>query len=183
MLKLSLTYRFLRFLGLNYSEEEYGQVTIYKVFKRVIKTYRDGFLLKYVMESWLLAPILPRMLGPWIVRRIGAKVGKNVFIGSKVWIDSGHADMLILEDHVHIAGVIIGLDSLVNKDIPDNSVYAGVPARYICSFDDYVIRMTNYSDRMRSLYKIDKLKVMDHDLAKKNYIDFLKEKNNSSDIS
>ena len=55
--KLSLTFRMLRALGLNYSEEEYGQVSLWKVIKRVAKTYRDGFLLKYMMNSWLLSPI------------------------------------------------------------------------------------------------------------------------------
>jgi acetyltransferase-like isoleucine patch superfamily enzyme len=104
MSKLTLTYRFLRFIGLNYSEDEYGQISFIKVIQRVFKTYRDGFLLKFLMESWLLAPLLPRRIRPWIVKKIGANVGKNVFIGSKVWFDSGHADMLILEDHVHIAG-------------------------------------------------------------------------------
>ena len=58
--KLSLTYRFMRRIGLNYSEEEYGQVTLWQVIKRVLKTYRDGFLLKFFMDSWLLAcTILP----------------------------------------------------------------------------------------------------------------------------
>ena len=104
MSNLSRTYRFLRLLGLNYSEDEYGQISFFKVLKKVFKTYRDGFLLKFLMESWLLSPLLPRKIRPWIVKKIGAKVGKNVFIGSKVWIDSGHADMLILEDYVHIAG-------------------------------------------------------------------------------
>jgi hypothetical protein len=97
MSNLSRTYRFLRLLGLNYSEDEYGQISFFKILKRVFKTYRDGFLLKFLMESWLLSPLLPRKIRPWIVKKIGAKVGKNVFIGSKVWIDSGHADMLILD--------------------------------------------------------------------------------------
>lgn len=101
---LSLTYKFLRAIGLNYSEEEYGQVSLWNVIKKVYKTYRNGFLLKFFMNSWLLAPISPRKLRPWVVKKIGAKVGKNVFIGANVWIDSGHADMIILEDHVHIAG-------------------------------------------------------------------------------
>jgi acetyltransferase-like isoleucine patch superfamily enzyme len=102
--KLSLTYRFLRIVGLNYSEKEYGQISLWKVMMRVFKTYRDGFLLKFLMNSWFLAPFSPRKIRPWVLKKIGATVGKNVFIGSKVWIDSGHADMLILEDHVHIAG-------------------------------------------------------------------------------
>ena len=102
--KLSLTYRFLRAIGLNYSEEEYGQISILTLIKRVLKTYRDGFLLKYGMNSWLLSPILPRKLRPSILRKIGCKVGKNVFIGDNVKVDAGHADLIILEDHVHVAG-------------------------------------------------------------------------------
>jgi len=104
MQKLSLTYRFLRAIGLNYSEEEYGQVSLYKTIKRICKTYKDTFLTKFLLDSFIFSPIAPRKFRPWVLRRIGCKVGKNVFIGSKVWIDTGHANMIILEDHVHIAG-------------------------------------------------------------------------------
>ncbi len=52
--RLSFTYRLLRRLGLNYSEDEYGQVTLWRVIKQVSKTYRDVFLLKYIMERELI---------------------------------------------------------------------------------------------------------------------------------
>lgn len=104
MKDLSIVYRFLKFIGLNYSEEEYGHVSLWQVIKRVCKTYRDGFLLKFCMNSWLLSPLLPRKIRPQILRTIGCHIGKNVFIGSNVWIDTGHANMIVLEDHVHIAG-------------------------------------------------------------------------------
>lgn len=102
--KLSLTYRFLRGIGLNYSEEEYGQVSLWGVFKRATKTYRDSFLLKFVMNSWLLSPILPRKVRPWVLKKIGCHVGKDIFVGDSVKIDSGHADHIYIEDHAHIAG-------------------------------------------------------------------------------
>ena len=102
--KLSLTFRMLRILGLNYSEEEYGQVSLWKVIKRVAKTYRDGFLLKYMMNSWLLSPISSRKLRPWVLRKIGCKVGRDVFIGDSVKVDSGHADLIYIGDHAHITG-------------------------------------------------------------------------------
>jgi len=102
--KLSKTYLFLRKIGLNYSEQEYGQVTLGKVFKKVWKTYRNAFLLKYFMHSVVLSPIEPRKVRPWVLRKIGCKVGKGVFIGDHVIIDSGHADLITIEDHVHIAG-------------------------------------------------------------------------------
>ena len=38
------------------------------------------------------------------MRRMGCKVGKGCFIGDNVRIDTGHADMITLEDNVSIAG-------------------------------------------------------------------------------
>lgn len=100
--ELSFSYRILKLLGFNYPEEEYGQVSLWVVFKRVLKTYRDSFLLKYLMNSWILSPIEPRKIRPWVLRVIGCSVGKDVFIGSQVWIDAGHADLITLEEHSHL---------------------------------------------------------------------------------
>lgn len=128
--KLSFTYRALRAIGLNYSEEEYGQVSIWQVIKRVYTTYRDGFLLKYVMHSWLLSPILPRKVRPWVLKKIGCHVGKDIFVGDSVKIDSGHADLIYIEDHAHIAG---GTRLLCHqRDLRDYKVgddYAKLPYR------------------------------------------------------
>ena len=46
---------------------------------------------------------------------------------------------------------IIGASSLINKDIPDNSVAAGIPAKVICSFDEFVEKrrkLTKYPDQL-----------------------------------
>lgn len=102
--KLSLMFRTLRKLGFNYSEEAYGQVTLWQVIKRVNKTYSDSFLMKYTMNSWLLSPFLPRKVRPWCLKKVGCHVGKGCFIGDNVIIDTGHADMITLEDSVSIAG-------------------------------------------------------------------------------
>lgn len=104
MKKLSTTYKILRKLGLNYSEKEYGQVSLWIVIKRVHKTYRDSFLMKFVMNSWLLSPFLPRRVRPWVLKRVGCHVGKGCFVGDNVRIDTGHSDMITLEDNVSIAG-------------------------------------------------------------------------------
>ena len=57
------------------------------------------------------------------------KIGDNVFIGSHT---------TILGDVNIGSNVIIGACSLVNRDIPNGVVVGGVPAKVICSFDDFV---------------------------------------------
>ena len=59
------------------------------------------------------------------------RIGDNVFIGSGTRILGG----------VSVgSNCIIGAGSLVIRDIPDNCVAAGVPARVIGSFEDYLER-------------------------------------------
>lgn len=102
--KYSFAYRMLRKLGFHYSEDEYGQVSIWQVIKKVLQTYRRSFYLKFFMNSWLLSPFLPRRVRPWALKRIGCHVGKGCFIGDNVRIDGGHAEMITLEDGVSVAG-------------------------------------------------------------------------------
>lgn len=56
------------------------------------------------------------------------KIGNNCFIGSGARIMGG----------VKIGNnCIVGAASVVTKDVPDNSVVAGMPARIICTIDDF----------------------------------------------
>lgn len=59
------------------------------------------------------------------------EVMDNVFIG---------ADSTIMPNVRIGKNVVIGAHSVVTKDCEDNSVYAGVPARRIGSFDDFVAK-------------------------------------------
>ena len=56
-------------------------------------------------------------------------IGDNVFIG---------ANSLILYDVTIGNNVIVGAGSIITKDLPDNSVCAGVPCKVIGSFEDFV---------------------------------------------
>ena len=66
-------------------------------------------------------------------RRGPIDIGDNVFIGS---------NCTILYDVKIGNNVIIGAGSLVNRDIPDGSVAAGVPCRVIGKFDEYKKKVT-----------------------------------------
>lgn len=56
-------------------------------------------------------------------------IGNNVFIG---------ANTKILYDVKIGDNVIIAAGSIVNKDIEDNSVVAGIPAKKVGTFDDFI---------------------------------------------
>lgn len=56
-------------------------------------------------------------------------IGNNVFIG---------AESVVLPN-VNIGdNVVIGANSTVTKNIPSNSVYAGNPAKFICTIEEYI---------------------------------------------
>ncbi|WP_297092247.1 acyltransferase [uncultured Draconibacterium sp.] len=103
MAKTSITYRFLKFIGLNFSEEEYGDISFFKAIYRALKGIKNALLLKYCMYSVILSPLNYRKIRPIIWRWIGAQVGEDTFIGYEVWMDFNNAGLIEIEDHVHIA--------------------------------------------------------------------------------
>jgi galactoside O-acetyltransferase len=56
-------------------------------------------------------------------------VGKNCFIGCRSVILPG----VTIGDNV-----IIGAGSIVNTDVPSNTVAAGSPCKVICTLDEYI---------------------------------------------
>lgn len=101
MTKLSFTFRTLRALGFNYSEEEYGQISIVQAMRKFFGNIYHALLLS-MMDWVILEPFNPRKLRPFFLRRLGCKVGKGVFIGDHVRIDQNHANLITIEDKVHI---------------------------------------------------------------------------------
>ena len=67
--------------------------------------------------------------------RVGPiRIGNNSFLGNNI---------IVLSNTTIGSNTIIGAGSVVTKDIPDNTVYAGNPARFIYSFEEYVQRIEN----------------------------------------
>ncbi|MDO8667865.1 MAG: acyltransferase [bacterium] len=88
-----------------------------------------------------------------IVAKYGVEIGDNVQIGSHCSVYSystidDKSGKVVLGDNCRIGthssimpgikigeNAIIGAHSFVNKDVPANSVFVGVPAKFICSVD------------------------------------------------
>ena len=67
----------------------------------------------------------------------GTKLGR-VCIGDNVFIGTG---CIILCNTRIGSNVVVGAGSVVTRDLPDDGVYAGAPAKRICSIEEYRRKM------------------------------------------
>lgn len=74
-------------------------------------------------------------------------IGNNVFIGFNAIILPGTK----IGDNV-----IVGAGSIVKGSLKSNSVYAGVPVKYICSIEDYANKNKDKFIYTKHLYPVDK---------------------------
>lgn len=80
--------------------------------------------------------------GLWVVRNIypkysGADLIKPITVGNNVHIGIGATIM----PGVHIGNnCVIGCGAIVTRDIPDNSIAVGIPAKVIESIEEYVAK-------------------------------------------
>jgi acetyltransferase-like isoleucine patch superfamily enzyme len=80
------------------------------------------------------------------------KIGNNCFLGYRT----------IILPNVSIGNnCIIGAGSIVSKNIPDNSVAAGVPAKVICTIDEYYEKCKSQLHPTVGMSKADKKKYYD----------------------
>lgn len=102
MSKTSFTFKLLKKIGLNFSEGDYGDISLVKAFKRASKNLINAIILKYCMYSVLLSPLNYRLIRPKLWRLMGAKVGKGAFIGYEVWMDFNNTNLISIGEGAHI---------------------------------------------------------------------------------
>lgn len=129
-IRVSRTYKMLCKLGYTYPVKDYGDVTAGKVIKHFFTNMHHRWLIN--MMNWAaLEPFSPRKLRPKILKKLGATVGKDVFIGDYVRVDLNHADLITIEDGVHIAGDVRLLCH--KKDLSSykkGEIYGHLPYKY-----------------------------------------------------
>ena len=84
-----------------------------------------------------------------IHRMLNAKFGKEEFqeylgcieIKDNVFVGSNST---ILPNVTIGPNTIVAAGTLINKSLPGNGVYGGVPAKYICSFDEFIEKRKQY---------------------------------------
>ena len=127
--KLSTTYKLMRALGYHYSEEEYGQVSLW----RVIKQFFGNIYRKHIintMDYAIYEPFNTRKRRAKIMRKLGCHVGDNVYVGDHVAIDVNHADLIYVDDFAHIAdGCRLLCHQRVLSDYRKGDNYADLPYR------------------------------------------------------
>ena len=125
--KLSTTYKLLRALGFNYSEEEYGDVSLWRVIKQFFRNIHLKHLEK-MLDRFYLEPFAPRKLRPILIRKMGCHVGKNTFFGDYVRMDTSYADMIYIGDYTHITSgcrLLCHQRDLTGYCVGDNAAYLG----------------------------------------------------------
>ena len=105
-----------------------------------------------------------------------SKIGR-IIIGSNVFIG---ANVTILPNVKIGDNSIVGANSVVTKDIPSDSVFAGNPARYVCSVNEFkrknISRMNSanvFDVSYRYSENMDSQKIVEMRLATKNGIAFI----------
>ena len=125
--KLSATYRMLCALGFHYSEEKYGQVSIWTVVKQAFGNMHRKRLQN--MLDWpIIEPFAPRNFRAKILRKIGCNVGKHVYIGDYVRVDLHYAKMIFIDDYAHLTAgcrLLCHQRDLTNYRVGDNASECG----------------------------------------------------------
>lgn len=99
----SLTFRLLNKLKLIGNSQRYGNISFGGLIFFSFKTLFRRIIFNYAYKAYILEPLYKKRLRPFIWRKLGCEVGKNVNIGHEVRLDFGNAEKIHVQDDVVIS--------------------------------------------------------------------------------
>lgn len=106
------TFKILYKLNLMRDVQKHGGITFLGFICYVPKTIIKRALFTYSVMNYFFEPINKKFIRPWIWKKIGCKVGKNVHIGHFVVPDFGNANKISIGNNVVISN---GVNILCHK--------------------------------------------------------------------
>lgn len=96
----SITFRLCNRLGIIHDSEKYGNITILGIIKHFFEVINIAICFRIAYRPGILHTFRFNKLRPWLWRRMGCHVGKNVSIGHSVAADVGNTNLIYIEDNV-----------------------------------------------------------------------------------
>jgi acetyltransferase-like isoleucine patch superfamily enzyme len=100
----SFTYRLLKKMGIHLSPVTYGQINPFSVFAKSIIYWKNEMLHNIARHSVIIspAPLSARVIRPLLHKWRGVNLGKNVFIGTDVFIDCTYPKKIHIGNGVYL---------------------------------------------------------------------------------
>lgn len=132
----TITFRIMYKLNLMRDYQKHGKITICGFLVYVPKTIIKRALFSYSVMNYFFEPLNKKFIRPWIWKKLGVKIGKNVHIGHFVVPDFGNAERISIGNNVVISN---GVNILCHKRDTYNYCKGDLATKLPFKFEDVTI--------------------------------------------
>ena len=132
----SITFRILNKWKLIGNNQKYGNISFGGLIVFSIKTLFRRIIFNFAYKAYILEPIYKKRLRPFIWRKLGCEVGRNVNIGHEVRLDFGNAEKIHIQEDVVISN---GVTLLCHKRDVSNYTVGENATKLPFMYEDIVL--------------------------------------------